>query len=1484
MVLLIFVVFAIRSSWFQTFAAQEVAEWLSDELGTDVSIDKVDIVFFDRATLEGIYVEDTRGDTLLYTKSIDVLIDALSFSESFVNISRAELNTGRIYLRKYEGDSTLNFQHLVDFFKSEEEDTSSSPFDVNVDAIWLEDIEFSYDDDNVEPKEHGMDFAHIRLRHCWSHFSEFGLDGDSIAVKIDDLRFQDQSGLTLSKFTTNFLYCPQAIAMNKMKIGIENSWIYSDHFELKTPNGSEDWSDFVHKVRFDANISNSKLSLKDLAYFVPAIWGMTDRVRIVNIDISGPVYGMKLRDVDIRLLDTTVIKGSFDIPPLDDPSSLFFLERIKLFRTSIADVEKLNLSPFIEKEKLQKWLDQYRKADLIRLVEGDFVGTTEDFVVNGDLYSSIGNFHSDDGLHFVKKGEVYYYDGPDREVDTREIIVENLDLGVISGNPRLGPVTGYVKIRDGSKGLNQEDLSINFDGHFDNAWLNEYTYHDINIKGGNFTNNVFSALSPGSLTIEDDNLALEYNGYVDLKGDMKFVFDVRLDSANIDRIANQRDSIGHKLQAEFAVRIEGNSLDKLKGTLRASNISYHDGRRDFEMKELYVDFIRHPSRDTILLKSDYVDADLSGQFALAEIHHVLLHQMAYVIDNMIGHDEVNSSNNNFFDLNVTMKDINPILELVDADLYVAINSTIKSKFDKKGNRYSFDFRSDSLVRGTAKLLQVRLDNHFDSTKANLYYSAKYGQLNDSTKVRNVYIDSYVKRNVFLNTIGWDGLGRTEPALIAFHSEVHNNSHVTSYFDPSFFFLQKHKWEIKPGSIVDWTPQKITVEGFKILHGDNFIGVDGVVSQDPSDKLNLQVYNFDLSDLSGVLVGTGIELDGLLNVKGSVADVYKNLRLESESDISALVINDNHVGDIHIRNAWNQESKTIDMSGSLKREGITTFSFDGGYYLDKKKDNVSLNLNFDNTDIAFLNAFENKELYTNIAGNLNGRLKVSGEIDNPVVKGTMDLTNTKVFVPMFNVGYGLSGKIDLDKGQIVGDFLNLYDQEGNKAQANLQVFHEDWKNWSYDITLDLDENRIDRFYVLNTVLKEGEFYYGDAYVTGQVNISGYGGKTRIDVAVKTEPGTNLILPMYGTDELSEDSFIEYVNHDSITNEVIVKKTIERSGLELDLKFEVTTDAAVTVVFDPIYEDQIVCIGAGDLEVTIDELGEVKMFGTYTIQDGDYFMRMKNIVNKDFAIRKGSTVTWTQSPYDANINIIADFYRSVSVADILPVGMGNPSEVEVVIGSLIMSNTLMNPKLDFDIRAPKAEELATAAINEIRANPDQLKKQFFALLVLEKFLPTQGFGSGAGTNAALGLAENQINAVLGNISENYALAADLSDKGAKININKQLGEKISIKTSLGVVTPGGTQQSGGSIVGDVMVEYKLNEDGSFNMTFFNESNTGSEAVNGPFTQGIGLHYEETFEKGKDFNLLQNFLNIFRKKSNDIHVRPKKKDDNYRPIPEE
>jgi hypothetical protein len=203
---------------------------------------------------------------------------------------------------------------------------------------------------------------------------------------------------------------------------------------------------------------------------------------------------------------------------------------------------------------------------------------------------------------------------------------------------------------------------------------------------------------------------------------------------------------------------------------------------------------------------------------------------------------------------------------------------------------------------------------------------------------------------------------------------------------------------------------------------------------------------------------------------------------------------------------------------------------------------------------------------------------------------------------------------------------------------------------------------------------------------------------------------------------------------------------------------------------------------------------------------------------------------------------------------------------VDAKLFMTNTLMNPDLGFQIDSKEAGEIGKSSLKAL--DKDEIKKQFFALVALGRFLPAHGNSASQGLGLT-GIAEDQLNALLDKFDKGIAL--DLDPNAASFDYQVNLSDKVTLTTSLGVVS--GDEEQAGGLIGDIKVEYKPNDDGNFTISVFNESNQGSDATEkGPFTQGFGLNFEDTFNKWSQFKLYQGFLNIFRSSENDVEIRKK------------
>ena len=103
-----------QTEWGQNWLAQKVTTRLSKELQSKISIDHVQIGFFNKLNLKGVFIEDQKKDTLLAAGTVQVRITDWFFLKDkavlhYIGLENAVINLSRT-------DSVWNYRFLQDYF------------------------------------------------------------------------------------------------------------------------------------------------------------------------------------------------------------------------------------------------------------------------------------------------------------------------------------------------------------------------------------------------------------------------------------------------------------------------------------------------------------------------------------------------------------------------------------------------------------------------------------------------------------------------------------------------------------------------------------------------------------------------------------------------------------------------------------------------------------------------------------------------------------------------------------------------------------------------------------------------------------------------------------------------------------------------------------------------------------------------------------------------------------------------------------------------------------------------------------------------------------------------------------------------------------------------------------------------------------------------------------------------------------------------
>ncbi|MGC1631412.1 MAG: translocation/assembly module TamB, partial [Gelidibacter sp.] len=188
----------IRSPWGQGIIVDKVTSYVSNKTHTKVEIERLFLTFDGHLQIEGLFLEDTKGDTLIYSKSLEANVPLWAMIRG-EGIGVDELNWQGLRANIIRKDSIAgyNFQFLMDAFASKETvpipaDTTAAPLNIVIGKLNFKDFDIVFDDAVV-----GID-------------SRFKIGALEAAMKTTDLEHMkfEASDLKLSDAQIKFIQTP----------------------------------------------------------------------------------------------------------------------------------------------------------------------------------------------------------------------------------------------------------------------------------------------------------------------------------------------------------------------------------------------------------------------------------------------------------------------------------------------------------------------------------------------------------------------------------------------------------------------------------------------------------------------------------------------------------------------------------------------------------------------------------------------------------------------------------------------------------------------------------------------------------------------------------------------------------------------------------------------------------------------------------------------------------------------------------------------------------------------------------------------------------------------------------------------------------------------------------------------------------------------------------------------------------------------------
>ncbi len=1441
----------VRTGPVQTYLARQTANYLSSQLNTEVTIGGFRLNWFLEAVITDIKILDKHNHVLLEAKKIRADVKSIDLKNRNLVLNAIALNFADINLIQYKSDSSLNLQFIIDYFSSPVVDTTySQPWLVHINNLKLIGSHFSLRDERYMRPGRGIDFSDMDLSKLNLEVKNILIKGDSLIGDFKQFTFKEKSGFGLNDFTAKALVCPRGITADQLQITTEKSRLSMDlKFEY---NQWDAFNYFLDSIKITADIKPSQLDMRDIVSFAPDIYGMTE-IFDLSGKIKGTVSSFSAKDFQFAFGKYTSFKGNISMNGLPNIEETFINLKSNEFFTNISDIQAFTLPSSENGTKIVLPEAVLTLGNVS--VNGRFTGFYNDFVSKATFITDVGQVTTDILLSNNKKTHNLEYDG--------QILVDSFNAGKFLNNKELGTVNIFATIKGKNFSLAKADLTMK--GEITNLQYSGNTFGLINIDG-EFKNKRFT----GGVYVNDVLLGLNFLGSADFSEELPaFDFKATVAHANLAKLNLMTSDSVVLLSTSTDFRFQGNTIDNLVGELHFSNTSFTNGPKTLKMDNLsLVTTSTGNGNKRMQLNSDFIDAVFSGQYTFDDMAEYLTMVFTEFLPSLAEQEKLPVRlKKGSFDYTINLHHTNPVTEMFLPWLKVNTNTVISGTFDPEFGLVNVNGRSPLIVLNGISLhnwaltgstvdksLAVRMEcNRIDmseETKADTIHN-----MIEQFKLKAVAADDSVKFG-----ISWDDKNVPDhnKGDISGAVSFKQNPRLNIRIDNAELMINDTVWKSIPNNLLTFDSLFIEARNFGFTNNEHHIIINGTASTDPLSQMVLDIKDFNISLFDMLWQQAGIDLDGYVNGKLSISDLYSTPLISADISILKFGFNHENLGDAAIKSYWDNKNKALAIDMKVVYAGNAGIHYPinvvGNIYPERNHDNFDLKIAVDNLKVKTIEPFLTG-IFSRMRGYTSGALTLTGDFSDPVLKGKVNLMRTELLVDYLRTSYSFTGDFNFDKDRMWFKDIELRDSTFGKGVVTGYIYHKAFSDWALDINL-----KADKLSALNTTYSPSEIYYGKALATGTMTLKGPVDNLVLNADVKSEKGTAVVIPISFSRSISENSFIQYRKHGAEDSD---KKIIlpEPSILSLQLGLDVTKNADLSIIL-PYNMGSIDVRGDGLVNMGVDTRGDYSMYGNYIMDNGNFLFNFENILKKNFQIVKGGSITFNGSPYDANIQLQAIYKVKTSLSGLPELSTEDQSKRVSVNCIIALSNDLYNPDIRFSIALPDAtEELKRAVFSTIdTTNTLAMNQQMISLLVLNTFSSTSGITS---PGASLGISSYeimsaQLSSLLSKISKdfdigvNYRPGDQITPQELELALSTQLFDnRVTIDGAVGMNTYNDASQTQ-QVIGDVLVEVKITEDGRFRFKAFNRTNTGSDVLfstYSPYTQGVGIVFRKEFTGLKD-----------------------------------
>jgi hypothetical protein len=1453
----------------------------------------------DKATLENVALNYRNTPSGQYIKTRigqgEVTADNIDLLRQRLELNTLTLRNSEVAYAQNENvpvaQRVINPVKTVQKLDSAVAQTTGAPtsWRVSLKESDISGLRFAFD--NVDEKRQrtrlpAIDYNHMLFDSLALRTRNLVYSSNRTTGRIDLLRGREQSGFRVDRAAADVVY-------DSVQIRLDNLDLITPHTRIRRTLaigfdslGMLADSKLIGKMRMEADLRDTRLGFRDILYLAPDLItekpftsGPNQSV-LLNGRITGRLDNFALNNVEIVGLRNTIVRVDGRIRGLPNTDGRLYTDlNIRQLTTTKRDINDLLPAGLIPQEVIEL----PERATLSGTVRGR--PTANDLALNLRANTSYGGATIVANLRPGPAGR--------EPVDAR-FTFQNFQLGRLLKQPDIGAVTGRGTYT--GAGFEPTTMRGQLVAKLDRARYGNYTYRNIDATVG-ITGQQYAidARSTG-----DANAAFAIKGNIDLRNPNApvYAFSGNLQSLNLTALGFYSGG-DLRVQGDLNANLTGSDLNTLNGTLVGNNIVVVSNNQPIPLDSVNMRVVQVPGRTELDFASSILNATVRGNTRLGDMATELQRHIDRYFDLPDVQYRASSVARNFtFEVQVPKSGARLLPKFVTG-------LTRISPFTASG---SYDSRAANLTVRSDVAFMRYLGTAFDSLKVRvgsdaqkLDYSVALDQIRQDTTLRvpNPSLTGSIANNQIGTRLRIAESDSAERLNLGGVLQVLNGAKTYQFSFAPQLSVDRQEWVVGPDNFIRYTPAtgNIVAQNVRLSRNEGterFLALQTLPGA--RNPLQVQIGNFDLYALGRAAGLQDSLIGGTLNGQAVAYNLGRaGQAFTADLTLTQLAYNKYILGDVRAQ-AVNNVADRYDLTAQLTSQEGNDVRLQGYY---ETSGAINLTTNIAQLNLKTVEPFSLGQI-RETSGALTGQFTIRGTTAAPLLRGNVRFRDAGFTLSQLGAPYRISEQelvLD-DRGLRFDDFAVL-DSLGSKAIFNGYIIPA--RNLAQVLQYRLDLTAVtNNFLAVQSKRSDNPLYYGTLFVDSDSRITGVLNRPAVRTRATVADGSDLtvVVPTDDPVEVQREGIVVFVDKDApkldsaLTAVVEVDSAAVATGYDVQANVTVTDRTPFTIVIDEAAGDNLRVRGEGTLNAVLDERGAQSLTGRLGVTEGQYELSLYDLAERKFDIAPGSFILWTGDPFNAQVDVTAIYKVRAVAADLISNQLDtdqpeisnlarNRLPFEVL---LKVTDQLLKPTIGFDIRLPEnstgpVSGPVRAKLEQLRQPSEQneLNKQVFALLALNRFIPENPLKSTAAPGGLVGnqlrgsasqVLTDQLNSLTGEYLAGLGLElgvdsyAAVSGTGQQYNqtdlnvaVRRQLfNDRLSVR--LGTDVPlggGGNQAAGGAsaasqFAGDVSIEYNILSDGRLRLRAFR--NNAYEDIDGQFIRtGMALIFQRDFNNAQE-----------------------------------